>query len=258
MSDLEPFEFPKLTVLPDSEGPPQQPRLTNFQKYGGLYWLGIAGLVSSLLLVGWFAVNMWLMRDVWREIYVLHNEDLPEARRIAAAEFLANAPDIEATQIQPMIFRRPLPEKARIILAESLKQADNAASARQMLGLLATEGATSPQPWLRRHLARLAAITIPVDSRFPANTFEKHLSDDDAVVADWSAFALTRQNDPLLRKKGVDWLESRSGDDTKLAEALLAAVRGVDLSRSLALEQATRLTSRQQEATPEKSGLQSN
>lgn len=242
MKNNEPFDFPKLTILPDSGPVPEPARLTNLQKYGGLYWLGLAGLVTTFLLVGWFGINLWLMRGVWREIYVLHKEDFPDARRIAAARYLAESPDVQPSQIQPMLFRRPLPDEARLILAESLKKADSVASARQMLGLLATEGATSPPPFLRRHLARLSAVTIPADSRFPAESFAALLNDKDLIVADWAAFALTRSADESRKKQGIDWLKMQSGTKSELAETLLKAADGGE-NASNELQHAARLTS---------------
>ena len=238
MNQLEPFDFPKLNILPDSDKPPESPRLSTLQKYGGLYWLGLGGLVVSVMLVGWFAIQLWLLREVWREIYVLHQVKLPDDRRIAAAAFLANDPRVEPAQIQPMLFRRDLPDKARYLLAAGLKKTDSATSARQMLGLLATEGATSPPDYLRGHLARLAALGIPVERNFPNESFERLLADRDKAVAAWSAYALTRSGVEEKRQVGLAFLEKRAGDGASLEAALLAAARSADLSRSLALQHA--------------------
>lgn len=237
----EPFDFPKLNILPESAQPPELPRLSTRQKYGSLFWLGISGLVFSIILVSWFVMNLWLMREVWREIYVLHNESLPESRRIEAASQLARLPRVEPSQLQPMIFRRYLPVKARIIIAESLKSPDSVATGREMLRLLFTQGATSPEPWLRRHLARLAATGLPIDKMDTADLFEKLLNDSDPVVADWSAYALFRSDVTKRKESGRKWLESRLAHDP-VAEALALAISSDDLSRRIALEQATLAT----------------
>jgi hypothetical protein len=238
MSQFEPFDFPKLPILPDSDKPPEQPRLSNLQKYGGLYWLGIGGLVVSVLLVGWFAIQLWLLRDVWREIYVLHNKDLADDRRIAAATFLAKHPRVEAAQIQPMIFRRSLPDQARLLLAEGLKKTDTATSARQMLGLLETEGATSPPDYLRGHLARLAALNIPADDRFPVDLFRRMMADRDSAVAAWCAYGLTRSTGADDRQQGLNFLDQKAKHNSMMERSLLMAANSEGLSRSLSLQQA--------------------
>lgn len=241
MDQPEPFDFPKLNILPDSDKPPEQPRLSMSQKYGGLYWLGTGGLVVSIMLVGWFAIQLWLMRDVWREIYVLHRAGLPDDRRISAAAFLAKDPRVEPAQIQPMLFRRDLPDRARYLLAAGLKKTDTAISARQMLGLLATEGATSPPDYLRGHLARLAALSIPAERNFPEKQFEGLLTDREKAVAAWSAFALTRSKIESTRQAGMSYLEKKAREKSLLEDALLMAARSEDLPRSLALQRATDL-----------------
>jgi hypothetical protein len=238
MSQPEPFDFPKLNILPDSDKPPEAPRLSVQQKYGGLYWLGIGGLIVSVILVGWFATQLWLLRDVWREIYVLHRSELPDDRRIAAAAFLAKDPRVEPAQIQPMLFRRTLPEKARYILAAGLNKTDSATSARQMLGLLATEGATSPPDYLRGHLARLSALNIPAEMNFPNESFERLLADRNQSVAAWSAYALTRSQDESKKQAGLAYLEKRASEKSAIDAALLTAARSSDLARSLALQRA--------------------
>jgi|GEM_PF-3596081 len=230
-------EFPKLTILPDFS-PPPQPRLTNSEKYGSLYWMGIAGLIASIMLVSWFAVNLWMMRDVWQAIYVLHDADSPVDARVQAAEFLSTDPRMEPSQIQPMIFRKSLPEKARYILAEHLDKALSAKDAGEMLQLLSTEGPTSPPNWLRGHLARLAVITLKPDSSFPVTTLTKFIADPDPVVADWAAFGLARCLDPKARQVGLDRLDQRAKSGSSLATNLLIAKDGASVTSTVALNQA--------------------
>ncbi|MFM7592271.1 MAG: hypothetical protein ACKO85_10800, partial [Isosphaeraceae bacterium] len=122
-----------------------------------------------------------------------------------------------------------------------LKKTDSAISARQMLGLLATEGATSPPDYLRGHLARLAALNIPAERNFPEKEFERLLTDTDRQVAAWSAFALTSSKTEETRKSGVAYLEKKAGEKSLLEDALLMAARSEDLPRSLALQRATDL-----------------
>ncbi len=211
--------FPKLTILPDTPVP-AQPRLSTAEKYGSLYWLGISGLVFSLGLVTWFAWSLLAMRSIWQAVYVLHDTSRPSEERQAAAESLLGDPRVQPSQIQPMIFRPTLPDKSRYLLAEGLEKAVSPADARQMLAVLATRNASSPPNWLRGHLARLAAVTIPADDRFPSEAYRNLLTDEDPIVADWAAFALAANGTETDRVAGNRRLESRSADGSALAAAL--------------------------------------
>lgn len=216
--------FPKLTILPDTPAP-AQPRLSNAEKYGSLYWLGISGLVFSIGLVGWFAWSLLAMRTVWQAVYVLHDTSSPTEERMAAAESLLADPRVQPAQIQPMIFRPTLPDKARYLLAEGLEKAVSPADARQMLAVLATRNASSPPNWLRGHLARLAAVTIPADARFPAEAFRNLLTDEDPIVADWAAFALAAYGADAGKSAGTARLENRAASGSPLAKALADAAK---------------------------------
>jgi hypothetical protein len=226
--------FPKLTILPDSPPPPAQPRLTTAQKYGSLYWLGISGLVFSIGLVGWFAWSLVAMRQVWQAVYVLHDTEASAPDREAAVFVLLTDPRVQAQQIQPMLFRPTLPDKARYLLAESLDKAVSATDARQMLRLLATSNAASPPNWLRSHLARLAAVTIPKDAKFPADSFRQLLDDSDPIVADWAAFALSGSPDETQKSAGTARLKKRAEEGSQLAATLMSIGNGPDRPTDLA------------------------
>jgi len=216
--------FPKLTILPDAPVP-AQPRLSNAEKYGSLYWLGISGLIFSLGLVTWFAWSLVSMRSVWQAVYVLHDTSRPTDERLSAAESLLADPRVQPSQIQPMIFRPTLPDKARYLLAEGLEKAVSTSDARQMLAVLVTSNATSPPNWLRGHLARLAAVTIPADARFPGEAFRNLLTDEDPVVADWAAYALAVCGADADKSAGMALLETRAAAGSPLAKALADAAK---------------------------------
>lgn len=240
-------EFPKLTILNDLPERTEA-RLTTAQKYGSLFWLGVSGLVVTVLLVGWFGTQLWAMRDIWRAIYVLHEESMPVAQRLQAAEFLASDPRVEPGQVQPMIFRKTLPDKARYLLAERLDEALSAKDASQMLKLLGTTGPTSPPNWLRGHLARLAAVTVRADGRFPSGLFEQLMIDEDPVVANWAAYALTRARDEEVKALGAKQLETWSKAGSALSAALLTASQATGEARTVVLKDALKAM---RQATPQ-------
>jgi hypothetical protein len=163
---------------------------------------------------------------------------MPVAQRLEAAAFLAKDPRVEPSQIQPMIFRKTLPDKARYMLAERLDQAVSLKDAAQMLKLLGATGPSSPPNWLRGHLARLAAVTIRADGRFPKGLFEQLMIDEDPVVANWAAFALTRSSDDEVKPLGIQQLEKWSKAGSPLSSALLTALHATGVARTMALQEA--------------------
>jgi hypothetical protein len=77
-------------------------------------WWIVVGLVS------WFAIGVWSLRAVWSDIYILHDESRPLAERVQAAYALSRDPRVTPPQRWEMCLRKPLPELARYVLAESL------------------------------------------------------------------------------------------------------------------------------------------
>ena len=107
--------FPKLPII-DSPGPPRSER----EKYGGLFYFGIAGLVVLVSLLGWFAHGVWELRDVGARIYVLHDPKRSEPDRIQAAFELSRDSRVNDSQLMEMSLRRDLPGLARYLLAEAV------------------------------------------------------------------------------------------------------------------------------------------
>ncbi len=140
--------FPRLPILSPSEIPP--PRLSQREKYGGLFYVGIAGLVFLVGLVAVFAYGLWSLRGAATDIYVLHDAKRPDAERIAAAFRLSKDPNLEDLQRMTMSLERELPELARYVLAESVSVA---AVAHDPRGFAL---AVAPQPRLARLAATLA------------------------------------------------------------------------------------------------------
>src|SRR5262249_43027053 len=86
---MRPMESPfePRPATPEVTGPPALPivtpaererdqarRRSGREKYGGLFYLGLAGLLVVVSLVGWFASNAWSLRAVWFNVYVLHDQ----------------------------------------------------------------------------------------------------------------------------------------------------------------------------------------
>src|SRR4051794_6609196 len=109
-------DFPKLPIVePPKPFPslpivtPDPPRKTLREKYGGMYYLGIGGLVISLLLVANFAVGLWALRGFIAATVVLHDAARPEGERILAAWDIAHDPNGNDRMKSDMAFRKELP-----------------------------------------------------------------------------------------------------------------------------------------------------
>src|SRR3954465_2449948 len=81
--------FPTLPIVT-----PDLPRRSTREKYGGALYLGLAGLAAILALVGWFVHGAWSLREVWSNVYVLHDGRRPDAERIRAADALSRDPRV--------------------------------------------------------------------------------------------------------------------------------------------------------------------
>ncbi len=97
-----------LPILPDRPTAPPRPK-TTAEKYGGLYYLGVAGLIVVVGLLAWFGLGVWSLRAVWRNVYVLHDPERTEAERVEAAYRLSRNPDVTQRQYWDIALRKELP-----------------------------------------------------------------------------------------------------------------------------------------------------
>src|SRR5262249_36981592 len=143
--------FPDLPILNPGGRVTPAPRGQR-EKYGALFYLGIAGLLLLLVLIGWFAYGVWSHRDLWAEVYVLHNRGRTESDRIEAAYRLSRNPRLADAQKMEISLRRDLPDLARYLLAEAVSTEAVARDPRAY----AMAVARSPgwPDWLRLLLAR--------------------------------------------------------------------------------------------------------
>ena len=146
--------FPDLPILSREEvqRSEQAARLTQTEKYGGLYYLGIGGLFVVLGLLGWFGWSVWSLRPVWSAVYALNDPQRPDQERIEAANRLAENPDVTPRQLWDLALNRSVPPLARYRLATTLDERalDPDASA-YALAVARSEGWPD---WLRLALVR--------------------------------------------------------------------------------------------------------
>jgi hypothetical protein len=227
-------------VTPAEREQDQARRRSGRDKYGGLFYLGVAGLAVVLTLVGWFAWSAWSLRAVWRNVYVLHDQHRSEAERVAAAYALARDPRVNQRQYWDTCLRRPLPALARYVLAEALTAEAVKADPRGYA--LAVARSTDWPVWLRLLLARPLAYAATQGVPIPAAPL-RELRDRqyDPAITLWADFALAAAKPPdgdaaatLARAA------SGTAPDSAFATMLQEALRAEGTERIRRLDEASR------------------
>jgi hypothetical protein len=228
--------FPKLPVI--VMDPPPQPQRTKGDKYGGLLYLGIAGLAVLGLLIGWFAYSAWQLRDVWAGVYALHDSKRSDAERIESALMLSRDPRVTDRQLMEICLRRDLPDQARYLLAEAVSTEAVANDPRAF----ALTVALSPDwpDWLRLVLSRRLAYGATRGYAIPEVALDELAKNSDPMIRLWAEYSLAVM--PGVKSGAAAKLvEAARADDEngKLASMLLAAKNAPPEERERRLDEAT-------------------
>jgi hypothetical protein len=234
------IDFPVLPIVTPAEREQDQTRRrSGREKYGGLFYLGVAGLAIVATLVGWFAWNAWSLRAVWKNVYVLHDQSRPEAERVAAAYALARDPRMNQRQYWDTSLRKPLPALARYVLAEALTAEAVTADPRGYA--LAVARSTDWPVWLRLLLARPLAYAAAQGVPIPAEPL-RVLRDAqyDPAITLWAEFALAAAK-PADGDAAAALARAAAGDapENHFASQLQEALRAHGTERLRRLGEAT-------------------
>jgi hypothetical protein len=236
-----PFRFPDLPILnPGVPTPPPAPARSQREKYGGLFYLGIAGLVFMVVLVGWFGYGVWSNRDIWADVYAVHNASRPDADRIEAAFRLAGNPRFADVQKMEISLRKDPPELARYLLAESVSTEVVARDPRGY-AMLAARSEGWPD-WLRLLLSRRLAYGAGRGYDIPREPLDELKRHSDPMIGLWATYALAvlprSGPDPAITAE-LEKAAHNSDADAALAALLLAALRTPEGERENRLDEAT-------------------
>ncbi len=232
-----PFEgpYPPLPIVT-----PDPPRRSAVEKYGGMYLLGLGGLVVGVGLVCWFAVGVWSLSAVWSNMYTLHDETRPTPERVQAAYALARDPRVTPPQRWEMCLRKPLPELARYVLAESLT-AEIVRGDPRHYSLMVARSPGWPD-WLRLLLVRPLAYGAAEGLAGPREPLLELGRHDDPAIRLWADFARSASpdvaGDPSAGKE-LERTATGDGPDRELAVLLREALRAEGEERARLLDRAT-------------------
>ena len=175
--------YPSLPIVtPD---PPE--RRSESERFGALFYLGIAGLFVMAGLIGWFGWSAWSMRTVWSNVYVIHDDSRSDIERIQAAYDLTRDPRVNARQLWDIALGRTLPPQARYLVAEALSAAAVEADPRGYI--LAVSRSEGWPGWLRVLLTRPIAYEAAHGSRLPGTALAELSQNSDPAIVAWARFA---------------------------------------------------------------------
>ncbi len=173
-----PIRFPTLPIL---NQPPAEPPLSQREKYGGLFYLGIGGLAVVVGLLAWFGHGVYARRSELRDVYILYDTGRPEQERIAAAIRVAHSPGLEDAQRFEMSLDRTLPDVARLALAEGVT-IELAAADPRAFGLAVAKSEGWPS-WLRLALAVNVARGVARGYSIPRESLNDLSQNPDPMIA---------------------------------------------------------------------------
>jgi hypothetical protein len=240
--DGERPRFPDLPILNPRDvpvaaaGPPRSQR----EKYGGLFYLGIAGLVILVGLLGWFAHGLWTNRDIWADVYTLNDASRPETVRLDAALRLARNPRLDDAPRMEMALRKDLPPLARYLLAESVSIELVAQDPRSYaLTVARSEGWPD---WLRLVLSRRLAYGAGRGYDVPRDALEELGRHADRMIGLWATYSLAvlphGDPDPAAAAE-LSKVAQGGGPTSDLAALLRSALAAPGEERELRLDEAT-------------------
>jgi hypothetical protein len=218
---------------------PDPPRKSTAEKYGGLYYLGIAGLVVVLGLVGWFGYSFWTLRGYFGEVFILHDPARSEVDRVNAALLLSRSSHANQREFWDDALNKNLPPLARYLMAESLtSEATDADPHAYALAVAKSEGWPD---WLRLLLVRPMALASDLGRTFPADSLEELRRHADPAIRLWTAYV--QAAGPKGQESARSYLHEQAnaaGPYRGLASLLSEALQAELPRRVGLLDQATR------------------
>ena len=239
-------DFPKLPIVePPKPFPslpivtPDPPRKTLAEKYGGMYYLGIAGLAITLLLVGLFAFGVWTMRGMVVAVYVVGDPTRSETERDLAAWALAHDKNANNRILSDLALRKDLPNLARYVILEGLTSEAISTDPRAY-ALMVAKSEGWPH-WFRLLMARPMAYAAGEGYRIAWEPLDQLRQHPDRAIVLWATYtrAVMGAGDEAAAKALADAARTE-GPNRDLASLLNSAAKAKGAERIAKLDEATR------------------
>ncbi len=190
-------------------------------------------------LLGWFAYGVWSHRDLWADVYVLHDAKRPEIERVRAAFRLSRDDRLSDDSRRQMALERTLPDLARYLLAESVSTDEVVRDPRAFA--LAVARSPDWPDWLRLVLTRRLAYGAARGYAIPREAVTELAQHSDPMIRVWAyyTFAVTPGADAAMDAE-LEKAAQAPGDAKELAAKLTADLAGPAASREKRLDEATR------------------
>jgi hypothetical protein len=192
-------------------------------------------------LVGWFGYRFWTLRDVWSQIYVLHDVHESEEARIRAAHTLSRDPRVEPGQLWELCLRRDLPDLARYVAGAGIGPALVAEDPWSYVSAVARS--QDWPDWLRLVLAQPMAYAATQGHAISRERLGELCRQNDPILRLWALYSLAVQTRPDPQTVvELEKVAQSPVPERDLAELFLRAVRSDERGRVEILDQATRWT----------------
>ncbi|WP_161602236.1 hypothetical protein [Tautonia marina] len=232
---------PALPSLPVVTLEPWEQR-SNLEKYGAFWYLALGGLVILAGLILWFGWGVWSLREVWRDVYVLHDPNRGVVERVNAADRLARNPETTERQRYDIAIRRDLPDLARYLIAESLTAEAATGDPRAYAMAVARSEGDGWPAWFRLLMLRPLAYGSGAGEAIEPVPLRELSEHDDPVIRLWALYTLAEAS----RYNRNEANQLRDAANQESPEAGLAAVlvqaldAETDAERIDRLDEATR------------------
>jgi hypothetical protein len=226
--------FPTLPIINPAVSSPRTERA----KYGGLFYLGIGGLVLLIVLIAWFGHGLWANGQAFADVYVLHDSSRGLSKRAEAAFRLAHSGRLDDGQLMEMSLNRDLPDLVRYLLAEGVSAQ---AAARDPRGYsLAVARSPDWPDWLRLLLVRPLAYGSGRGYAIPREVLVELAGHHDPVIGLWASYALAaRPVDHSNQRAVLEKTALAKDANGELAAQLLRALDADEPERSALLDRTT-------------------
>jgi hypothetical protein len=230
---------PGLTELPIVTLEPWEQR-SRLEKYGSFYYLALAGLVLLVGMISWFAWGAWSLREVWRDVYILHDPARSEADRVMAAGRLASNPNSTQRQRYDIALNRDLPDRARYLVAEALTtEAAKDDPRGYALAVSRSQGEGWPD-WFRLLMLRPLAYGAGAGAAIEQAPLIELLEHNDPSIRLWARYVLAESNRYNSEFEKELRSEAAAGDPGELVAILVSALDAEhDADRVALLDEAT-------------------